>query len=90
MRRRQGRRTSDQAGIRAVELQPDFTIQVYLADNINGRCSQNVYIYIIFTTRLTLGQCTHGRKGVLEHTGGVEQHSITEAAPNELKLGEGG
>ena len=39
---------------------------------------------------LILGQCTDGRKGVLEQAGGAEQHSITEAAPNELKLGEGG
>ena len=45
---------------------------------------------MIFTTRLILGWCTDGRKGVLEEAGGVEQHNITEAAPNELKLGEGG
>ena len=32
---------------------------------------------------------TDGRKGVLDEAGGGEQH-ITEAAPNELKLGEGG
>ena len=46
-------------------------------------------VYIIITTRLILGWCTDGRKGVLEQAGGAEQH-ITEAAPNELKLGEGG
>ena len=46
-------------------------------------------MYIIFTTRLILGQCTDGRKGVLEQAGGAEQHKITEASPNELKLGEG-
>ena len=35
MRGRQGRRTNDQARIRAVELQPDFnTIQVRLVENI--------------------------------------------------------
>ena len=35
MRRRQGRRANDQAGIRVVELQPDFnTIQVCLVENI--------------------------------------------------------
>ena len=34
--------------------------------------------------------CTDDRKGVLEQAGGAEQRSITEAAPNELKLGEGG
>ena len=28
-------------------------------------------------------------EGVLEEAGRVEQHIITEAAPNELKLGEG-
>ena len=27
---------------------------------------------------------------MLEEAGGAEQHNITEAAPNELKLGEGG
>ena len=32
---------------------------------------------------------TDGRESVL-HEAGVEQDNITEAAPNELKLGEGG
>ena len=27
---------------------------------------------------------------MLDEEGGGEQHTITEAAPNELKLGEGG
>ena len=40
-------------------------------------------------TKLILRQYTDGRKGALEQAGGAEQH-ITEAAPNELKLGEGG
>ena len=31
---------------------------------------------------------TDGRKGMLDEAGG-KQHSITEAAPNERKLGEG-
>ena len=35
------------------------------------------------------GSCTDGRKCLLEEAGGVEQHNITEAAPNELKRGEG-
>ena len=30
---------------------------------------------------------THCRKGALEEAGLAEQHIITEAAPNELKLG---
>ena len=35
VRRRQGRRTNDEAGIRGVELQPDIkTIQVCLVENI--------------------------------------------------------
>ena len=44
------------------------------------------------TTRLILGHCTDGRKGVLEQAGGAEQHNnvTAEAVPNELKLGEGG
>ena len=46
-------------------------------------------MHIIFTTTLILGYYTDGRKGVLEEAGG-EQHNITEAAPNEVKLGEGG
>ena len=33
---------------------------------------------------------TDGRKDVVEQAGGGEQHNITEAGPNELKLGEGG
>ena len=44
---------------------------------------------MIFTTGLILGLCTDGREGVLEQDGGAEQHNITEAVPNELKLGEG-
>ena len=47
-------------------------------------------MHIIFTTTLILGYYTDGRKGVLEEAGGREQHNITEVAPNELKLGEGG
>ena len=39
---------------------------------------------------LILGQCTDGRKGVLEQAGGAEQHSIAEAARNKPKRGEGG
>ena len=35
-----------------------------------------------------MGLYTDGREGVLDETGG-EQHTITEAAPNELKLGRG-
>ena len=30
-----------------------------------------------------------GRKGVIDEAGGREQHNITEAAPNELNVGEG-
>ena len=57
MRRRQGRRTNDQAGVRAAELQPDFnTIQVCLVENIKEiKCSQNLWIFIIFTTILIVG-----------------------------------
>ena len=45
---------------------------------------------LVFTTRLMLGWCANGRKGVLEQAGGAAQHNITESASNELKLGEGG
>ena len=45
-------------------------------------CLNMHYIY----DRLMLGYCADGRKGVLEQAGGAEQHNITEAAPNELKL----
>ena len=44
---------------------------------------------IIFTTRPILGERTVGRKGAFEEEGGAEQRNITEAAPTELKLGEG-
>ena len=43
------------------------------------------YIY----DRLVLLGYADGRECVLDETRG-EQHIITEAAPNELKLGEGG
>ena len=38
---------------------------------------------------MILRQYTEGRKCMLEEAGG-EQRNITEAAPNEVKLGEGG
>ena len=41
----------------------------------------------LFTTRLILALYKDGRKGVLEEAGG-KQHNITQAAPNEVKLGE--
>ena len=47
-------------------------------------------MHTTFTTKPILGQRTGGRKGALEDTGGAEHHNITEAAPNEPKLGEGG
>ena len=50
---------------------------------------QNARIYILFTTRPILGNRTVGRMGALEEAGGAEQHNTTEAAPNELKIGEG-
>ena len=45
---------------------------------------------LYFSARLILEECTDGCKGVLGQAGGAEQHNIKEAAPNELKLGEGG
>ena len=48
-------------------------------------CTNVLCIYDQTDTR----QYTDGRKGVFEEAGGVEQPNITEAAPNELKLGEG-
>ena len=48
------------------------------------KCLNTPYIYDEIDTR-------DGCKGVLEQAGGAEQrHNITEAAPNQLKLGEGG
>ena len=38
---------------------------------------------------ILMGWYTDDREGVLDDAGG-QQHNITEAAPNELKLGEGG
>ena len=50
------------------------------------KCLNVLYIY----DRLILGWYTGGPEGVLEQAGGSEQHNSIEAAPNELKLGEGG
>ena len=44
-------------------------------------------MHFIFTTDTR--KYTDGHKCVLEEAGGAKQHNITEAAPNELKLGEG-
>ena len=55
--RRQERRTNDQAGIRAVELRPDFNmIQVCLVENVKGikMLTKCMNIDDIFT-RLLLG-----------------------------------
>ena len=46
-------------------------------------------MYITFTTRLILRLYTDGRKDVIEEAEG-QQHNITEAPPNEVKLGEVG
>ena len=56
-RGREGRRTNDEAGIRAVELHPDFkTIQVCLVESIKDILDGHKMIkYIIFTTRLVHG-----------------------------------
>ena len=43
----------------------------------------------MFTARLVLGQCTDGRKGVLQEAGS-KQYNMTQAAPHELQLGDGG
>ena len=57
MRRRQGRRANDQAGIRVVELQPDFnTIQVCLVEHIKNiqmftKCLNIHYIHDKADTR---------------------------------------
>ena len=76
-------------GIRAVEFQPDLkAIPVGSKIQRTFRWPQHVRMYFIFTTRPMLGSYTDGRKGVLDEAGG-EQH-ITQAAPDELKLGEGG
>ena len=90
VRRRQGKKTNDKAGIRAVaELQLEIkTIQVRKKILRTFIWSQNERIQTMFTSRLTLALYTDGRKGVLEDAGG-KQH-ITRAAPNELKLSEVG
>ena len=47
--------------------------------------TKNQAVYII----LRPIQSSGSTEGALEETGRAEQHIITEAAPNELKLGEG-
>ena len=44
---------------------------------------------ILYLRQTLMGLYTDGHEGVLDEAGG-EQHSIIEAAPHELKLGEGG
>ena len=46
-------------------------------------------VFYIYDRLILMGSYADGREGVLDDAG-REQHSITEAAPNELKLGEGG
>ena len=43
----------------------------------------------IYDRLILMEWCTDGREGVLDAARG-KQHNITEAAPNELKLGEDG
>ena len=45
--------------------------------------------HYIYDRLIPMGWCTDGPEGVLD-VAGREQHKITEAAPNELKLGEDG
>ena len=45
-------------------------------------------LHILFTTRMIPGEYTDDREGVLAEAGG-EQHNITKAEPNDVKLGEG-
>ena len=44
---------------------------------------------ILYQRPIRSSSSTQGRKGALEEAGRTEQHIITEAAPNELKLGMG-
>ena len=54
-RRKQGRRTSDEACIRGVELQPDFnTIQVCLVENIKD--TSYLHVHKMFDCALYLRQ----------------------------------
>ena len=91
MRGRAGRRPNDEADIRAVELQPDFkTIQVCLVEDIKGHLDGHK----MFECVLYLRQyCYSGsaQTAVRVCSNRQEERKITpsEAAPNELKLGEG-
>ena len=49
-----------------------------------------MFKYRLYLQQDIHGYCTDGRKGVPQQAGGTEHHNITEAAPNELKLGEDG
>ena len=51
--------------------------------------SHKMFKCILYLRQTLMGLYTDGHEGVLDEAGG-EQHSIIEAAPHELKLGEGG
>ena len=77
-------------GIRAVELQPDFKTTQICDGNFKGHLDgHKMFEYTLYLRHDT--RKVHSRpKGVLEQAGGAEQHNITQAAPNELKLGADG
>ena len=71
-----------------VDLQPNLTTIQVCRKYVPGKAfmwSQNQAIYIILRPIPSSGSA----EGALEEAGRVEQHIITEAALNELKLGEG-
>ena len=48
-----------------------------------------MYECILYLRPIRSSGSSHGPNGALEEAGRAEQHIITEAAPNELKLGGG-
>lgn len=55
---------------------------------LNPQCTVG-HMFIVLTTTYRLGQYADGHKRVPRDAGGA-QHDVTQAAPDELKLGKGG
>ena len=61
MRRRQGRRTHDEVGIRAVELRPDFETIVCLVEIINDIYMFTKYLNVYYIYDKTDTRVVHTR-----------------------------
>ena len=88
------RRTNDEAGIRAVELQPDFkTIQTCLVENVKDIYKldgHKMFEYKDYICNKTRTGVVHRRPKGCPQKRQDERNRTSDGAPNELTLGEGG